>query len=261
MAHIFGKPIYVITDVSFLPLLSKGDAEREIASINANNRQLDGYGSYSDTDTSGDESTFEVRDRASTSEDDVSTPLEQDRQMGIYASLKRLDKVDKAENVNTSSRQYDRFAASWLSKRGWNLPLSTDIQDGGSQNTNSSITSSPPNESATSSLAEGNPSLNSMPHNNGRVVLRPKLLKTAKMLLSSRNFFYSYDYNITRRFGHPDQEYLKDPSGEALESTVRIMAVFRALRVVFINVFGSFSGTNILPNPSSQTTRSLTWSL
>ncbi|KAI9866695.1 MAG: hypothetical protein M1830_005918, partial [Pleopsidium flavum] len=32
--------------------------------------------------------------------------------------------------------------------------------------------------------------------------LLPKLLKTTKMMLGSRSFFFSYDYDITRRFGH-----------------------------------------------------------
>lgn len=236
VAQIFGKPIYVITDISLLPLSSKGEAEEEIASIHASNRKLQANENQSDTDVSGDEPELDLDDKGGFSDDDVSTPPEQDHQLG-----KPNNTIDekKAKSEDTSSRQYDQFAASWLSKRGWNLSL-TSAQQNRSQADNASQESLHPIQTSATNPANEHQDSAREARKNGSMMLRPKLLRTTKMLLSSRNFFYSYDLNITRRFGHADQKFAEEPSGEALETMVRTRLMTFSIETKAIDSFAVF---------------------
>lgn len=50
--------------------------------------------------------------------------------------------------------------------------------------------------------------------------LLPKLLRTTKMLLASRSFFYSYDYDITRRIGDQGTKHADVPLHRSVDALV-----------------------------------------
>ena len=68
--------------------------------------------------------------------------------------------------------------------------------------------------------------------------LLPKLLRTTKMLLASRNFFFSYDYDITRRFGSL-KDYSKDtPMCRVVDPLVCFLLTLRpVIMLTFPTVF------------------------
>lgn len=195
---------------------SEADAEKEISAVNASNSNQQGFDSQSDTDASEDESDTDLTShRSVVSEEDVSTPNERDQQLGTQNSWEISKEKDSS---SLSTHQYGHFAASWLSKRGWAFSPN-GIHGGALQSREIPATSHPVEDLATPSSRNQYDS-DDIKKNSGSVILLPKLLRTTRMLLSAKNFFYSYDYNITARFGHSDKKFLKEPLGEALETTV-----------------------------------------
>ena len=71
--------------------------------------------------------------------------------------------------------------------------------------------------------------------------LVPKLLRTTRMLLSSRSFFYSYDLDITRRLGG---EIMKNPEIPLSKSVDPLVSFWR--------IFGDLAwALSLMPIPSS----------
>ena len=56
--------------------------------------------------------------------------------------------------------------------------------------------------------------------------LVPKLLRTTRMLLSSRSFFYSYDLDITRRLGGEIMKNPEIPLSKSVDPLVSILSIF-----------------------------------
>lgn len=128
-----------------------------------------------------------------------------------------------AQDVIGRQGQYGRFAERWFSRKGWKTEgrraqgMSSEAHDRAQMQTT-------PAEEATSLVspvaeAQGianvsaeededivkQQNINKAPKDKTEVditsTLLPKLLSTTKMLLSSHSFFFSYDYDITRRMG------------------------------------------------------------
>ncbi|KAL8766300.1 MAG: hypothetical protein Q9209_006890 [Squamulea sp. 1 TL-2023] len=216
VAQIRGCPIYVITSVALIPLSSQSDAEKAIeqskrdAQRNTSDRA---EGSLIDSRSSADEGSYH-------SEGHVidNSPEESKALAPPYSNTRpKLQEEDGsvAQNVMGRKGQYGRFAERWFSKKGWTTErrrvqgLSAgdmgkseaisrgqegdpnQVEDGTEQDSKETQTS----ESSLSRRPGPSPT------QNVTSTLLPKLLRTAKMLFASRSFFYSYDYDITRRLG------------------------------------------------------------
>lgn len=196
-------PVYVITDIALIPLSSQRSASEalENARPTPTHRGPDGADSGTDDEAIAYE---EQSDSPRSSED-----------------APRLQGPSIGEDVIGRKGVYGRFAEKWFSKRGWAVDhrraegMSAD--EGGDITT---MVTSTPEEVVDIRKPEDRPapnvgseSLSGVPTLGGdgavevteEVVtedtahnLTPKLLNTTRLLLGSRSFFFSYDWDITR---------------------------------------------------------------
>ena len=127
------------------------------------------------------------------------------------------------EDVIGKKGQYGRFAERWFSRKGWTTEkrraqgMSTADEEPRSASTQDALQNPDATNDAAATPVDLNSSgqttkrdkekqRNESPPDNqtANVVntLLPKLLRTTRMLLSSRSFFFSYDLDITRRLGN-----------------------------------------------------------
>ena len=171
---------------------------------------------------SSDDSEDEEQDvHAAVSDNHNGSPTDPKRNMGPVAEGSSV-----AEDVIGRRGQYGRFAERWFSRKGWSTErrrtqgMSTEelekanpkaLSRKSNENTDqgSPLNSGAPVDSAklapdveqgAEPVDEIRPSDSLTTDNIGNTLL-PKLLRTTKMVLASGNFFFSYDYDLTRRFG------------------------------------------------------------
>jgi hypothetical protein len=208
VAQILGKPIYAVTNVAIIPLTSQVDANRAI--IQAQNIAKQG-GEASDQNTTDDTSGSEAGSEADSGDEGIVTSpaLNLDgQQEPSHSSV--------AQDVIGNRGRNNRFALNWFSKKRW----------GGSESPRSKLDPTPSeiakareesperaeplNESeevrteaeaapVVERAAEDLKSQSQLPSSKA-LELMPKLLRYTKLLFASNNFFFSYDYDLTRRY-------------------------------------------------------------
>lgn len=241
VAQIRGSPIYTITGVTLIPLSSQLDAKSAIIQAKESLVKEAGGGVPDNSDTSDDEDVQpddghteddEIKSVVSASPTDpASTPLPADKD----------GNTSVVEDVIGRKGQYGRFAERWFSKKGWNTEkkrtqgISTDAI-GKSQVDGSGTDTEKPDQtpSYTSAITQGVSDLlggrkekaeqsYEKPHsdtNDVAVTLLPKLLRTTKMLFGSRSFFFSYDYDLTRRLGTQEVKNSEIPMHKIVDPLV-----------------------------------------
>ncbi|KAH6682606.1 SacI homology domain-containing protein [Halenospora varia] len=203
VAQIYGKPIYVITEVALTPLDSRAEAEASILQTQKalQRGKIDGH--EDDSDSEDDEGAY------ATTSDDID---DEEPQPAIVDTLpgEHKRKSSVAEDVITRKGGYGRFAQKWFSKNGWTADSRRNL--GMTSTASDSDVDTPQSKShaqTTSGLQEGNVdpknevemplSLNERREKDFSASLLPKLLRTAQILFgSSRSFYFSYDYDVTR---------------------------------------------------------------
>ncbi|EEH50568.2 uncharacterized protein PADG_06647 [Paracoccidioides brasiliensis Pb18] len=218
VAQILGKPIFVITGVAILPLSSQADAARAIkkAQTLISTHKQDDVGalsSGSETDLSiGHSSEDRDAEVPESPEQEILPPLNHDARNGSTI----------AEDVIKKRGLYGRFASRWFSKNEWpreNRPSQdmgfegmTDPAAAGSfkgrksgDNRNDIV--------ELDDLSSNGQKASSAPQEIDTPVtgtatyeLMPKFMRYTEMLFSSRNFYFSYDCDITRKFGVQDPQ-------------------------------------------------------
>lgn len=210
VAQIYGHPIYVVTEIAITPLSSKPEADSSITQTQRALRR--GTPNTDGTDDSDDSGEEESQD-ASMPKDDVDDDS-QNVSEGVGSAEKsnspHARKTSIAEDVIARKGGYGRFTKHWFSKEKWrvdqlrNLGLSTKESD------SESDSMSRPGSSKDQNLSENTvetPGLTSSDilassAQNVAASLLPKLLKTTQVLFgSSRSYYFSYDYDITRSLG------------------------------------------------------------
>ncbi|EAW07242.1 SacI domain protein [Aspergillus clavatus NRRL 1] len=203
VAQIQGKPVYTITNVAIIPLSSQTDASQAIAQARENALQDDAgqgetasEGSISDTETDNEETDVVSVPGSPTQE----TPPPRNRSGSI------------AEEVIGKRLRFGRFAASWLSRKTLGLPGLSNVghdtaeillgkeNDLGTElhslsDVQRTIAPDAVAEDSAESLVEDE---KQPPSVNSSVDLLPKLLRYTKLIYSSQNFFFAYDYDLTR---------------------------------------------------------------
>ncbi|CEI66899.1 hypothetical protein FVEN_g8547 [Fusarium venenatum] len=194
VAQICGHPIYVVTEVAITPCVSKTGAEEAIKRTSDHlSRQARDSGNDSD---SSEEEDVEFPSRAS---DEVEDAIIDDDDARPGSARSRV-----AEDVIRRRGSYGRFAQRWFSRSGWTLD----------QKRNMGLSNAPKVSEAASTVVES--SSDEAQEGPGNVApsepeLLPKLLRTAHVLFgSSRSFYFSYDFDLTRsldeRFGPQNTE-------------------------------------------------------
>lgn len=245
VASVCGKAVYVITGVVVVPL-SGGQEEAAAAIRGAKVKGAAGRdfsGSEEEEDGSGSECEDEGERRVSTEVEDVDVDVEDpDRNEHAIAGGDSSTSVDRipgansrvAQDVLEKKGQYGRFAARWFSRKGWaaerrrsagmsstELPRSPsfpkkDFEEAKKEEVKESVgastTAGGDIEAAKKPQPQPLPAVGELTS-----TLLPKLLRSTKMLFSSRNFFFSYDFDITRSIGSQDLNKSQPPSYQSVD--------------------------------------------
>ncbi|PYH79301.1 SacI domain protein [Aspergillus uvarum CBS 121591] len=207
VAQIQGKSIYTITNVAVIPTSSQVDASRAISQ--AKESLLQGEDSHTET-ASEDSNTISDTETEGGDTEVGTAPASPEQEV----SCSRTRSVSSiAEDVIGKKVRFGRFAANWLSRKTLGLPgLGTVNQesteapmgDVRESTAESSPTIAKVNEDheATPAPRDGDDasskSLAEPFGSDPTVELLPKLLRYTEMIFSSRNFFFAYDYDLTR---------------------------------------------------------------
>lgn len=215
MAQIYGKPVFVITDVALLPLTSQTDADKAITAATASRGSTESTaGSDSELSDGGDE------------DDSLPSDAEPEGPVTSKPGLQRSSSVTSiAKDVWVNRGQYGRFASQWFSGRGWGLSRNATQPPVASN----ADTTSEGDAAAAANLHEppsdtpDNEQIKSAEQITGGGSIRdalPKILRTTKMILTSGSFFFSYDFDLTRRLALMTGA-TKGPSQDTLDPLVR----------------------------------------
>ncbi|KAI4201619.1 MAG: hypothetical protein LQ350_003098 [Teloschistes chrysophthalmus] len=220
-AQIRGSPVYVVTSVALIPLSSQSEATKAIEQTKRDiqaRRSDQTLDDVVDDDISGDDgsdhSDGHVTDESSKHAKALSLQRDATRRRSHEAS------ESVAQDVIGRKGQYGRFAERWFSRKGWTFErrrvqgMSAD-GEGKSERThpggNDNLSPAERNRQRFSKQWEGEePPIDqvsshaeNLPPSRTDVTsnLVTRLLRMTRMLFASRSFFYSYDYDITRRLG------------------------------------------------------------
>jgi hypothetical protein len=209
VAHIHGKPVFVITEVALTPLSSRKEAETAVehTQLGLQKRTVD-KNALDESDTDEDEVDFSAA--ASDDVDDDETTPPGLGNLSIDSTIKDAGHIRKssiAEDVITRKGGYGRFAQKWFSGKGWTanqrrtLGMSAaDAEDINEVPTGPSAGSEQQNlKPSNTPEADVKPEELVVKRRDVAAALLPKLLRTTRLLFgSSRSFYFSYDYDITR---------------------------------------------------------------
>ena len=183
----------MITEVALTPLRSKAEAESAIEHTKASlrKRKVDGH-AMDESETEDDEGEIFAGVSEDVEDDHVASP-------GRTSSV--------AEDVMARKGGYGRFAQKWFSRKGWTAGqrrnLGMSISESENEPTTETIgsTSTAKTESAPKEILVATV-VDESKEKDVTDSLLPKLLRTTQILFGSRNFFFSYDYDITRSFSN-----------------------------------------------------------
>ncbi|KAK3684744.1 SacI homology domain-containing protein [Podospora appendiculata] len=209
VAQIRGQPIYVVTEVALTPCSSQEDASDAVAKTAiALSTRAAGH-------LSGDESSSEddsdaltgpgVADEVADEVADDGVDHDGEAEWSTAATPNTTARSSIAEDVISRRGSYGRFAQRWFSRSGWaqdqkrSMGLSPEqtehaVIDSGARASKGQMKSVPRTFPLPSNVAE----------NEAAISLLPKLLRTTQIFFgSSRTFYFSYDYDITRSAANP----------------------------------------------------------
>lgn len=198
VAQIVGNPVYLIADVALLPLTSQHEANEAIKSALAS---TDVDSDVSDSEQSDSEDTASHQTAAT----EVGS-LPADDHQPLAGEKDRGSSF--AREVATGNVSFGRFATQWLSRQRWPVantgekPTQPEVDRQISHATQESsskrditTTVHPEPESAANQREKPQQAIGV-----ATVGLLPRILKTTKMIFTSRSYFFSYDLDLTRRF-------------------------------------------------------------
>ncbi|OTB16670.1 hypothetical protein K445DRAFT_296703 [Daldinia sp. EC12] len=204
VAQVRGFPVYVVTDVALTPCTSRSEAESAIANTATKLRQASADKFVEDSD-----SESEVDARSVTGGDDAEDPgALSDRETSEDKDTSGAggEKSSIAEDVIKHRGSYGRFAQRWFSRKGWmmdqkrNLGMtSVETDQAGDQvddESNKAKKGDPDKELSDTVVKE---KVDPPPTPSAGESLIPKLLRFSHIWLgTSRSFFFSYDFDLTR---------------------------------------------------------------
>jgi SacI homology domain len=222
VAYIHGKPIFVITEVALTPLTSRKEAETAVEHTKTSLQKLvvdKNALEESDTDEDEGEGSAAASDDI---DDEETTPLGVGN-TSIDNTIKDTGhnrRSSIAEDVIAKKGGYGRFAQKWFSGKGWTANQRRTL--GMSAAEAETINDVPSGSLAVAGQQEPKPldtrvtggELEDIPvvkRQDVAATLLPKLLRTTRLLFgSSRSFYFSYDYDVTRNFANRGQYHVSE---------------------------------------------------
>jgi hypothetical protein len=203
VAQIHGKPIWVITGVALTPLSTKAAADISIERTQATLQKRAGTGvvGSDESETEGDEADPSGAASDDVDDDDIHPNFAETISPSEH---KRTGSV--AEDVITLKGGYGRFAQKWFSRKGWTVDQRRNLgltgASSGTSSPNTKDTPRPETPAKDVAITEANKvieaGVGSTETRDVAASLLPKLLSYSQLLFSSSNFFFSFDYDITR---------------------------------------------------------------
>ena len=200
MAQLFGKPVYVITDVAFLPLSSRQDAVRAINAATEARKSREPSTDSEMSDSDPDDpvpSTSDNKTSSSPTDDEVFPPP-------------RQSDTSIAQDVFVKRGQFGRFASQWFSKQGWGIGKATGQPQSVTAPADKQAELADDPDTAVPVAGDQQPSapesIEDVPKAADRedreptpvADMIPKILSASRLILASRSFFYSYEVDLTR---------------------------------------------------------------
>ncbi len=208
MATIRGYPVYVVTEVALTPCASYTEARDAVAKTALHLEQRS-------EKPAGEIDSDDETELPSTGSDDIG-----DESSGAEepAASRGNSGSSVAEDVISKRGSYGRFAQRWFSRGGWMQDQKRSL----GLSSKSAVAQSTGDESQTPPEGISSPPSTDNDAEDGTdsatARLLPKLLRTTLVLFgTSRSFFFSYDYDITRRLA---QQYRVLWSEKPLHQTV-----------------------------------------
>lgn len=238
VAQILGKPIYAVTNVAIIPLTSQDDANRAI--IQAQNTAKQG-GEGSDQNTT-DDTGSEAGSEADSGDEDIATSPAVN-----FDGQSEQSHSSVAQDVIRNKGRNSRFALNWFSRKRWGAsegaPRSrsdrsqSEIERArdtspekaeplqGSEEVRTEAEAAPVVEKAAEDVGS-----QSQLTSSKALELMPKLLRYTKLLFASNNFFFSYDYDLTRRYRVQDNKTAQLPLHVLADRIVRVPDLLDSLK-------------------------------
>lgn len=199
MAKIFGKPVYLVTDVAVLPLSSQQDAEQAIKALTDSSENIP-----DDSDSDASDGVERTSNRASL-EGLSTTPADDVRPQPSG----RTSTTKVAEDVATRNVSFGRFASQWFSRQNRSTSTPPFSQPDTASNEPKPAESDDnivedverAAQSKDQAKEEDRAPLAKVSNVNATATLSllPRILKTIKMIFTSGSYFFSYDVDLTRR--------------------------------------------------------------
>jgi hypothetical protein len=229
VAQIQGRPVYAVTNVAIIPISSKADATRAIAQARKEVSQGD-----PDLDSPSEEEVSDnVTDGAET---EISSAPSSPVRETFHARGLSVGSI--AEDVIGKRVRFGRFAANWLSRKNLGLPrpgaleqeppespfddsprMSVDapeVKDEAAEAAEAAVPREAEIEAATAAQDDAG-----RPSSDQAAELLPKVVRYTKLLFASRNFFFAYDYDLTRSFEAQEVRNGHQPLHKAVDPLVR----------------------------------------
>lgn len=221
MAQIRGKPVYVVTDVGLTPLSSCSEAEAAIAgTTGALQKHKAGNGVDTADEDSSDEASSLTAGNDRVSLDAVETPVNEPNNPASEGQA--VYRTSVAADVLEKKGAYGRFAERWVSRSGSssggrkqlgmssqdelaNVALAREADAPAlalptSGPGFSEVADDSANASTSSTAEQAVPEPVAQTADSNTNSFLPKILTTTKIFFSSRNFFFSYDNDLSRRY-------------------------------------------------------------
>lgn len=190
-----------MTDVEFLPLASHDAAAKALASASASAARKD-HDSGTESELSDSESETA---RETVVEETPGPPTDDEQDLPRSESSTSI-----AQDVLTKKGNFGRFASQWFSRQGWGAgrPSPTQRPSTGAEAKGENVAqgdaveASKPEEQP-EQVPDSAPDLK-QPSKASReevAAMIPKILRSAKLILTSRSCFFSYEFDLTRRMG------------------------------------------------------------
>jgi hypothetical protein len=214
VAQIFGRAVYVVTDVEFLPLRDREGVEKAIYAVN---RALRGHEGTSDeegysSDEEGGHGQSGQRAGHNNAAEAPMTPAVPHMDEDGQGSRKLTAESGIAHDVFAKRGNFGRFASHWFTRQGWG---GEQKAPGSSKQDNDSDAkvqgekiaagdagaAAEPKGAPSGAKSEDDVKVSSQNTKEEVAAMIPKILRTAKMIYTSRSFFFSYDFDLTRRLG------------------------------------------------------------
>ncbi|KAK7517557.1 SacI homology domain-containing protein [Phyllosticta citriasiana] len=243
VAQIRGKPIYVVTDVALIPLASQSEAHEAIKQAqDAVKRRRRLPDSDEDTESESETDTDTSSDHISVDESLPGT-LPPEAEKDATAANAPDRKTSVAQDVIGRKGLYGRFAQRWFSKKGWSseatrmqgMSSEEDVSRSKSKSPKPAATPdeggtiSPPATHLSPPISEaeaaaklqqerGRGSKKPSQDIPGTTAFLPKILRTTKLYFSSRSFFFSYDYDLSRNLSRQSEPSTSLPMSKLYDS-------------------------------------------